>query len=131
MRSACTAQGMSLAQVAQSTGLSKGFLGRVERDETSPGDSPLETGFTSGTERANQRSAKRSQNGVCPAAGGRSELRERSSSPFFDSLIARPNLYQAALSTPTAGSAARQLPKGGVRAGQGICTLRAWRVHTG
>jgi transcriptional regulator with XRE-family HTH domain len=36
LRSARTAQGMSLAQVAQTTGLSKGFLSRVERDETSP-----------------------------------------------------------------------------------------------
>lgn len=36
LRSARTAQGMSLAQIAQTTGLSKGFLSRVERDETSP-----------------------------------------------------------------------------------------------
>lgn len=36
LRAARTAQGMSLAQVAQTTGLSKGFLSRVERDETSP-----------------------------------------------------------------------------------------------
>lgn len=36
LRSARTAQGMSLAQVAETTGLSKGFLSRVERDETSP-----------------------------------------------------------------------------------------------
>jgi transcriptional regulator with XRE-family HTH domain len=36
LRSARTAQGMSLAQVAATTGLSKGFLSRVERDETSP-----------------------------------------------------------------------------------------------
>jgi transcriptional regulator with XRE-family HTH domain len=36
LRSARTAQGMSLAQVAETTGLSKGFLRRVERDETSP-----------------------------------------------------------------------------------------------
>ena len=36
LRSARTAQGMTLAQVAGTTGLSKGFLSRVERDETSP-----------------------------------------------------------------------------------------------
>lgn len=36
LRAARTLQGMSLAQVAQATGLSKGFLSRVERDETSP-----------------------------------------------------------------------------------------------
>ena len=36
LRSARSSQGMSLAQVAQTTGLSKGFLSRVERDETSP-----------------------------------------------------------------------------------------------
>ncbi|MET4639484.1 helix-turn-helix domain-containing protein [Mycetocola sp. 2940] len=36
LRSARTAQGMSLSQVAATTGLSKGFLSRVERDETSP-----------------------------------------------------------------------------------------------
>ena len=30
------AQGLTLAQVAESTGLSKGFLSRLERDETSP-----------------------------------------------------------------------------------------------
>jgi transcriptional regulator with XRE-family HTH domain len=36
LRSARTAQGMSLAQIAETTGLSKGFLSRVERDETSP-----------------------------------------------------------------------------------------------
>lgn len=36
LRAARTAQGMSLAQVAATTGLSKGFLSRVERDETSP-----------------------------------------------------------------------------------------------
>ena len=36
LRAARTAQGMSLAQVAETTGLSKGFLSRVERDETSP-----------------------------------------------------------------------------------------------
>lgn len=36
LRAARTAQGMSLAQVATTTGLSKGFLSRVERDETSP-----------------------------------------------------------------------------------------------
>jgi transcriptional regulator with XRE-family HTH domain len=36
LRSARSAQGMSLAQVAATTGLSKGFLSRVERDETSP-----------------------------------------------------------------------------------------------
>lgn len=31
-----TAQGLSLSQIADSTGLSKGFLSRVERDDTSP-----------------------------------------------------------------------------------------------
>lgn len=36
LRAARTLQGMSLAQVAETTGLSKGFLSRVERDETSP-----------------------------------------------------------------------------------------------
>lgn len=36
LRSARTAQGMTLAHVAETTGLSKGFLSRVERDETSP-----------------------------------------------------------------------------------------------
>lgn len=36
LRAVRTAQGMSLAQVAETTGLSKGFLSRVERDETSP-----------------------------------------------------------------------------------------------
>ncbi|HEX7247417.1 MAG TPA: helix-turn-helix transcriptional regulator, partial [Actinomycetota bacterium] len=36
LRAARTAQGMSLAQVAETTGLSKGFLSRLERDETSP-----------------------------------------------------------------------------------------------
>ncbi|GAA2175632.1 helix-turn-helix domain-containing protein [Agrococcus versicolor] len=36
LRSVRTAQGMTLAQVAETTGLSKGFLSRVERDETSP-----------------------------------------------------------------------------------------------
>ncbi len=36
LRAARTAQGMSLSQVATTTGLSKGFLSRVERDETSP-----------------------------------------------------------------------------------------------
>lgn len=41
LRSARTAQGMSLAQVAQTTGLSKGFISRVERDETSPSVSTL------------------------------------------------------------------------------------------
>ena len=36
LRSTRVAQGLTLAQVAESTGLSKGFLSRVERDETSP-----------------------------------------------------------------------------------------------
>ncbi|GAA1685857.1 helix-turn-helix domain-containing protein [Microbacterium lacus] len=36
LRAARTSQGMSLGQVAETTGLSKGFLSRVERDETSP-----------------------------------------------------------------------------------------------
>lgn len=36
LRSVRLAQGMTLAQVAETTGLSKGFLSRVERDETSP-----------------------------------------------------------------------------------------------
>lgn len=36
LRSTRIAQGLTLAQVAESTGLSKGFLSRVERDETSP-----------------------------------------------------------------------------------------------
>jgi len=36
LRSTRMAQGLTLAQVAESTGLSKGFLSRVERDETSP-----------------------------------------------------------------------------------------------
>ena len=34
LRSTRMAQGLTLAQVAESTGLSKGFLSRVERDET-------------------------------------------------------------------------------------------------
>lgn len=41
LRAARTAQGMSLAQVAATTGLSKGFLSRVERDATSPSVSTL------------------------------------------------------------------------------------------
>lgn len=41
LRAARTLQGMSLAQVAETTGLSKGFLSRVERDETSPSVSTL------------------------------------------------------------------------------------------
>jgi transcriptional regulator with XRE-family HTH domain len=36
LRSTRMAQGLTLAQVAESTGLSKGFLSRLERDETSP-----------------------------------------------------------------------------------------------
>lgn len=36
IRAARHAQGLSLAQVADATGLTKGFLSRVERDETSP-----------------------------------------------------------------------------------------------
>jgi transcriptional regulator with XRE-family HTH domain len=36
LRAARTAQGLSLARLAETTGLSKGFLSRVERDETSP-----------------------------------------------------------------------------------------------
>ncbi|MGS0686286.1 helix-turn-helix domain-containing protein [Nakamurella sp. GG22] len=36
LRSARTAQGMTLAQVAEASNLTKGFLSRVERDETSP-----------------------------------------------------------------------------------------------
>ncbi len=41
LRAARTGQGMSLSQVAATTGLSKGFLSRVERDETSPSVSTL------------------------------------------------------------------------------------------
>ena len=36
LRSTRLAQNLTLAQVAESSGLSKGFLSRVERDETSP-----------------------------------------------------------------------------------------------
>ncbi|MDR5699645.1 helix-turn-helix domain-containing protein [Agromyces aerolatus] len=36
LRNARTAQGLSLAQVATTAGLTKGFLSRLERDETSP-----------------------------------------------------------------------------------------------
>ncbi len=36
LRSARTAQGLTLAQVAEASNLTKGFLSRVERDETSP-----------------------------------------------------------------------------------------------
>lgn len=36
LRAARTSQGLSLGQLAETTGLSKGFLSRVERDETSP-----------------------------------------------------------------------------------------------
>lgn len=36
LRSTRIAQGLTLAQVADSSGLSKGFLSRLERDETSP-----------------------------------------------------------------------------------------------
>ncbi|WP_307859123.1 helix-turn-helix domain-containing protein [Herbiconiux sp. SYSU D00978] len=36
LRSTRMAQGLTLAQIAESTGLSKGFLSRVERDDTSP-----------------------------------------------------------------------------------------------
>lgn len=36
LRAVRTAQGMSLSQLADTTGLSKGFLSRVERNETSP-----------------------------------------------------------------------------------------------
>ena len=36
LRSTRMAQGLTLAQVAESSGLSKGFLSRLERDETSP-----------------------------------------------------------------------------------------------
>lgn len=36
LRAARTLQGLSLGQLAETTGLSKGFLSRVERDETSP-----------------------------------------------------------------------------------------------
>ncbi|MFC9919737.1 helix-turn-helix domain-containing protein [Agromyces binzhouensis] len=36
LRSTRIAQGLTLAQVAEATGLSKGFLSRLERDETSP-----------------------------------------------------------------------------------------------
>lgn len=36
LRSTRVAQGLTLAQVAESSGLSKGFLSRLERDETSP-----------------------------------------------------------------------------------------------
>ncbi|GGA61848.1 cupin [Pseudoclavibacter endophyticus] len=41
LRSVRTGQGLSLGQLAESTGLSKGFLSRVERDETSPSVSTL------------------------------------------------------------------------------------------
>ena len=36
LRGARTGQGLSLGRLAETTGLSKGFLSRVERDETSP-----------------------------------------------------------------------------------------------
>lgn len=36
IRNARTAQGLTLAQVAAASGLTKGFLSRLERDETSP-----------------------------------------------------------------------------------------------
>ncbi|BDZ53982.1 hypothetical protein GCM10025870_10550 [Agromyces marinus] len=36
LRSTRIAQGLTLAQVAEASGLSKGFLSRLERDETSP-----------------------------------------------------------------------------------------------
>src|SRR5688572_24263982 len=36
LRAARTGQGLSLGRLAETTGLSKGFLSRVERDETSP-----------------------------------------------------------------------------------------------
>lgn len=36
LRNARTAQGLTLAQVAEASGLTKGFLSRLERDETSP-----------------------------------------------------------------------------------------------
>jgi transcriptional regulator with XRE-family HTH domain len=36
IRNARTAQGLTLAQVAEASGLTKGFLSRLERDETSP-----------------------------------------------------------------------------------------------
>lgn len=36
LRAARTAQGLTLAQVAETSSLSKGFVSRVERDETSP-----------------------------------------------------------------------------------------------
>lgn len=36
LRNARTAQGLTLAQVAEAAGLTKGFLSRLERDETSP-----------------------------------------------------------------------------------------------
>lgn len=36
LRNARTSQGLSLAQVATTAGLTKGFLSRLERDETSP-----------------------------------------------------------------------------------------------
>ena len=41
LRAARTSQGLSLGQLAETTGLSKGFLSRVERDETSPSVSTL------------------------------------------------------------------------------------------
>jgi transcriptional regulator with XRE-family HTH domain len=41
LRAARTSQGLSLGQLATTTGLSKGFLSRVERDETSPSVSTL------------------------------------------------------------------------------------------
>ncbi len=41
LRAARTSQGMSLSQLAATSGLSKGFLSRVERDETSPSVSTL------------------------------------------------------------------------------------------
>lgn len=36
LRNARTAQGLTLAQLAEASGLTKGFLSRLERDETSP-----------------------------------------------------------------------------------------------
>lgn len=41
LRSARQGQGLTLQQVAESAGLTKGFLSRVERDETSPSVSTL------------------------------------------------------------------------------------------
>ncbi|HET8560922.1 MAG TPA: helix-turn-helix domain-containing protein [Marmoricola sp.] len=43
LRASRTAQGLTLGQLAAATGLSKGFISRVERDETSPSVTSLAT----------------------------------------------------------------------------------------